>query len=93
MKMNKTIASLALFASATSAHAIVPPNLPTHKACITIYKGEKGATYAGDCDETANNKDLSKPLNKESGCAKGQASLVSYSVKVPACMPVGVVQL
>lgn len=90
----KSIGLLALLASSTAAHAIAP-RIPTplHKACIDIDSDESGAVYAGSCDQTRNNAKLNKPLNRQTGCAEGQARFTSRSVEIPACMPVGMVQL
>ncbi len=93
--MNKTITALALLASASSAHALIGPN-PTHEplntACVALYKGEGEAAYLGDCDQTKNNKKQNLEVN-ESGCPDGQAKFESYDVKLPNCMPIGIVQL
>ena len=62
-------------------------------ACTRVYTSESGAMHVSDCDQTANNEKLKKELHPETGCAEGQAKFTSYSVDIPACMPVGVVQL
>lgn len=91
--MSKSIGALALLASSSSAFALMPPDQTVHVACVSVYTHENGASFVSDCDETANNLALKKPLNAKSGCAKDQAKFVSTTIEIPACMPVGMVQL
>lgn len=82
--MNKTIASLAFLVSA-SAMALVPPNTPQPKnVCLSVYEGNQGEQYLGDCDLTKRNQETGAPLLKN-GCAQGQASVKSFQVRVPVC--------
>jgi hypothetical protein len=88
--MKKTIASLALLVSAGSAFALVGPgpNPPQPKnVCLSVYEGNQGESYLGDCDLTPNNKKHNVKL-LANGCAQGQASLKSFRIQVPACVPI-----
>lgn len=90
--MKKTIAAMALMASATSANALVPPGefLPEppepKKYCLSLYVDQNGNTEVSDCDMTEANKVYELEL-KENGCAEGQALMTVYDtdVKIPAC--------
>lgn len=98
--MKKSITSLALLVSATSAHALPPPqnpNAPKPKiviSCLDINSVEKdGSLYIGTCNESENNKTLNKKLNGN-GCADDQVAIRTLDKSpVAACMPVGAVQL
>jgi len=85
--MKKTIASLALLASTTSAFALIGPGGqagPTPKTyCLSLYESEDG-TYVGDCDQSKINLRSKRPVNAN-GCADGQAALQSVRVVIPAC--------
>lgn len=97
--MKKTIASLALFASASSAHALmidpsfnpsaeikaqgVPMPQPT-TLCLSINEDQKGNVYVGSCDETERNYLYSLPL-EANGCAEGQAAMITYEVEIKSC--------
>lgn len=97
MNFKKTIAAVAL--STSSAFALIGPPTQTKTYCLDLYEGQSGATYAGTCDQTANNKTLKKPL-LENGCAVDQVALSAhrvapgkFNIEIYACMPPGVVQL
>ncbi len=97
--MKKTIASLALFASASSAHALmidprlnqtgeitaqgVPMPQPT-TLCLSYNEDQKGQVYLGSCDETERNHLYSLPI-LENGCAEGQAALITYEIEIKSC--------
>jgi len=87
MNVNKTIASLALLISASSAQAIVGPGfeLPQpNTACVATYSAQDGSLYLGDCDKTEQNERFQLQLN-ENGCADNQAKFESFNVKLEAC--------
>ncbi len=96
MKFKTTIAAFALTAS--SAFALIGPGTTSKTYCLDQYEGQKGASYTGSCDQTANNKELGKAL-LENGCAEGQTALQALSfggkfdIEISSCMPPGVVQL
>jgi hypothetical protein len=87
--MKKTVASLAILASASSAFALIGPGdgnpRPQPKnVCLSLYQGERGESYLGDCDNSELNRQRRAPL-QANGCAAGQASLRSFSVRVKSC--------
>lgn len=96
MKFQTTIAAFALTAS--SAFALIGPDTTTKTYCLDQYESDKGVSYTGSCDQTANNKALGKVL-LENGCAEGQSALTALSfggkfdIEIASCMPPGVVQL
>lgn len=93
MKTSLAISTLALVAS-TQAMALIGPNpgREAHKACLTITEDGADGMYAGNCDETNNNKRAGKTI-LENGCAQGQAALTTFEIKLPACRDPRVVQL
>lgn len=98
--MKKSIASVALLVSASSALAIPvyrPPGTPVPQpktVCLDIYRSlEDGSTVVGSCDESQNNKIQEKELQKN-GCAEDQVAIYTFDTKlIDACMPAGMVQL
>ncbi len=84
----KTIASLAILASTTSAFALIGPGgqrLPRPKTvCLSVHEGETGELYVGDCDLSEQNRRTRVRL-QANGCARNQAALQSYSVTIKAC--------
>lgn len=95
--MKKTIATIALTAS-SSAFALMPQPAEIKTICLNLYENADGATYAGSCDEAANNVIRGDKI-LANGCAEGQASLtaVKYSqdfdINIRACLPPNVAQL
>lgn len=89
--MKKTIATLAILASA-SANALMPgpgahvPERPeTKTACIEVYEGySDGSLITGTCDATMKNEMYSKQL-MENGCAKGQAAMQVVENQIKSC--------
>ena len=86
--MNKTIASLAILASTSSAFALIGPGgtpRPEPRTyCLNLSQDEAGVSYVGDCDLKEINR-RSKAEIKENGCAEGQAAMQTLRVVVPAC--------
>lgn len=86
--MKKTIASMALLVSTTSAFALIGPggrDVPKPKTyCLSLYETEQNVAYVGDCDESDKNARYGLEL-KENGCADGQAALQSVRVRIPSC--------
>lgn len=85
--MKKTIASLALLASTTSAFALIGPGgqaAPEPKTyCLSLYESEDGA-YVGDCDNTQANVRAKRVINAN-GCADGQAAMQTTRVQIRSC--------
>lgn len=87
--MNKTIASLALTMSASSAFALIGPGpgkpqpKPNHY-CLSTYENTDGSLSLGTCDQTAMNERRQLKLN-ENGCADNQAEFQSRTIKIKAC--------
>lgn len=96
--MKKTITTLAMLASASSASALIaPPNgqEPQLKTiCLDVVAVSKDESLiAGSCDQAANNEYLRKPINAN-GCADDQVAIKTYGdVVVSSCLPPGAVQL
>ena len=87
--MKKTIASLAFLVVSTGAHAIIGPNPGVvapklNNYCLKTYEANDGSAYVSDCDSSARNKQLHLTLNAN-GCADGQVSLQSTTVKIKTC--------
>lgn len=86
--MKKTVASLAILASASSAFALIGPGGPgqprPRNYCVSSYHGQNGEAYVGDCDLTQQNLRRQAPL-LQNGCAQNQASLRSVRVRLAAC--------
>lgn len=87
--MKKTITSLAILASASSAFALVGPGGPGNhpkpkNVCLSHSVGNQGEAYVGDCDQSQMNRLRKLPL-LANGCAVNQASLRSLKVIIPAC--------
>jgi hypothetical protein len=91
--MKKTIVSLALIASATSAHALMAtdtagraqrPVRPTYKVCVSAYANRDGSISLGSCNKTPENIASRLPIF-ENGCARGQAAFTVTEVTIPAC--------
>jgi hypothetical protein len=96
--MKKSIATVALLVSASSAHALVRPrpghDLPvdpvqTKTVCLAVYGAEAdGSQNAGSCDQSLRNQMYSREL-KQNGCAEGQVAIKETTLEVPSC-PVAV---
>ena len=98
--MKKTIASIAICVSATTASAIIGPigpgnggfnsprpELPkAQKVCVSVYKtNTDGSKEAGSCDQTEANQIRSKKLLLN-GCAEGQVAMVlSRGLQMHSC--------
>ena len=100
MKINKSIAVLAM--SASSAFALIGPNpnLQKKTICLNVHENAKGVLFAGSCDESRNNKIQGLDL-LANGCAADQVSVVAtkfsantkFNVQVNSCLPPNIVQL
>lgn len=96
MNFKLTIAAVAL--SASSAFALIGPGTQIKTICLGSSTDANGVQYAGNCDESANNKTLQKPL-LPNGCAADQISVTAYgyqnkfNVEVTNCLPPNVAQL
>lgn len=99
MKVNKTVAALALSAS-SSAFALIAPPQDTKTICVSVYETADGVKYAGGCDEVRNNEAAGLPI-LENGCAANQIALTAtrwsadlpYNIEIGSCLPPNVVQL
>lgn len=90
--MKKTIATLAILASA-NAYALRGPGGPEHETvCLKTYKLSDKSIQAGSCDESRNNASQDREL-MENGCAKGQVAVSVEVDTISSCMPPGAVQL
>jgi hypothetical protein len=97
--MKKTIASLAILASTSSAMALIGPDFggprPELKSyCLKTYK-ESDYSKSIDCDATQlNQRAVEEGAQvKKNGCLKGQVALVtSVELPISKCMPPGVVE-
>ena len=98
--MKKTIASMALLASATSAMAIVGPingaqestmigggKVPTKKVyCLAEYEDQDGDVVVSSCDAKARNARFQNADLNKYGCLEGQAAMITYQeVNIPSC--------
>jgi len=98
--MKKSIASLAMLVSASSALSMpLPrnPNAPEPQVktiCINSYvDSTDGSLTAATCDQSENNKVLQRKL-LANGCAESQVAIKTYgNVAIEACMPAGMIQL
>ncbi len=92
--MKKTIALVALMASATTVLAMPGPRTqPKVKMCIQLYSAQDKSLVAKNCDESDNNAKLNLKIN-DNGCAKDQAAISSTDkLNIPKCMPAGMIQL
>jgi hypothetical protein len=102
--MKKTIASLAMLASAVSATtALAMPQPKDPSAPEPVVKTICMSTYSynadksidlGGCDESPNNVAEKRKI-MDNGCAEGQVALISIDdeIKIEACMPPGMAQL
>jgi hypothetical protein len=75
--MKRTVAALALSIS-TPSFALMIPASATKTICLDTYESETGVKFAGNCDQTPNNKEAGVAL-LENGCAEGQISLTSFA--------------
>ncbi len=86
--MKKTITSLALLASATSAQALIGPGGPRpvyNTYCLSNYETQDGQIYAGDCDLKDQNKRSGVEIT-ETGCAEDQVAIVTVKkLNIKAC--------
>lgn len=91
--MKKTIAVMALLATASSAQALIgPDHRPVKKLCLRAYANQDGSVSAG-CNEVRNNEAKNRRL-LQNGCAAGQiAVLTTRTVEIESCLPPGVAQL
>lgn len=86
---SKTIASVAMLVSTTSAFAFMAPNPgpvpePEHY-CVSLYTDDKGENATlGDCDLRERNERYDVELQKN-GCAEGQAAMITRDVKIKSC--------
>jgi hypothetical protein len=98
--MRKTITVLAITASSSSAFALRAPTVETINYCLNTFQNDSGATFAGTCDQSANNTTKQVPL-LENGCAAGQISLEAskyqgskeFSIVIYPCLPPNIAQL
>jgi hypothetical protein len=92
--MKKTIAAVALMASATTSMAMpFPHNEPPKTMCLKVYSAPDKSKEASDCDDSDNNATLKLKL-KANGCAAGQVVISTYDqLNIPKCMPAGAIQL
>lgn len=97
--MKKTITSLAMLMSATSASALIGPHKPdpseVRTACLKItHEDTDDSTTVGTCDASANNKKLKLKIY-QNGCAANQVAIrvVNDYPEISGCMPVGAIQL
>lgn len=88
MNKTKTIAGLAILASASNAFGLIGPGgrpqPEPRNYCLSLYQNEDGNAYVGDCDNTANNRRFKLKLN-QNGCADGQAAMQTIRVVIPSC--------
>ena len=85
--MKKTIASVALIASATSASALIfnPEQVETKTYCLGFYESVEGKKFVGDCDEKAANK-LYKLEVDENGCTENQVVMTTIkNIEIASC--------
>lgn len=89
--MKKTVAALAVLASATTAFALVRPGVgqPVQQpqqqtVCMSLHQDQDKSLYAGGCDMTARNK-MSSVRLKSNGCAEGQVSITVVGVGIRSC--------
>ena len=88
--MKKTIASLAILASANANALIAPypdnerPEIKT--VCLYVHQHTEadGSGYVGSCDETEKNK-MSRREILANGCAEGQVAMKVTKVEVRSC--------
>ena len=95
--MKKTVAAIAILASAAASQAMPPmpdPNAPKPKTvCLKMYQNQDGSTSLGSCDASRNNI-ISKARLGQNGCAAEQAAITTRNkIAISACLPPGVVQL
>lgn len=99
MKINTSIAAIALAASGTSS-ALVPAPLETKTICLSSYELNDGSILANSCNQAANNEELQLEI-LENGCAEGQIALTAtrwnqdqpWSIEIGNCLPPNVAQL
>jgi hypothetical protein len=101
MKKRTTIslAALAISASSSTFALIGSPN-DTKTYCLEMYTDASGSSYAGSCDQTANNARRGTQIG-ENGCAQSQVALTTgrwsseepYPIQIHACMPPNATQL
>jgi hypothetical protein len=101
MKKSISLAALAISASTASFAIIGPPtNIQIRNYCLKTLTNAVGGLTAGDCDETANNRQLNARLGPN-GCADRQISLTTtkmsherdFPIRINPCLPPGAVQL
>ena len=92
--MKKTIAAVALMASANTVMALAPPpSNPAKTVCLNVYTVKDKSKVAADCDDSDNNARLSRKI-QQSGCTSRQVAITTYDqLNIPKCMPAGAVQL
>jgi hypothetical protein len=94
--MKKTVASLAILASLSTANALVGPGDSTSrtpnpkprptpvKACLNTYQMADGSVVAGECDASEQNKIYGVEI-LENGCAEEQVAVSFVGVTVRTC--------
>ena len=85
--MKKTIMALALTTASSSAFALTGPGfgaIASKTLCLDAYQNENGVSFAGACDQSANNV-YNKAVILENGCAEGQIALVSLKFNNKDC--------
>lgn len=101
MKKRTTISLAALAISASSStFALIAGPTDTKTYCLEMYTDTCGSSYAGSCDQTANNERRGAQIG-ENGCAQGQVALSTgrwspdepYQIEIHACMPPNAAQL
>jgi hypothetical protein len=87
--VKKTIASLAILASVSTASALTRPISrgqvpPPETACLTLSQNEDGSQQAGKCDMTDRNH-KSRAETLESGCTEDQVAVTIVGVSIKSC--------
>lgn len=92
--MKKTIAALAILASASTSQALMPEfdGLEINKSkqterviCLSeLYTENDGSKVLGACDESEANESYGAQL-MANGCAEGQLAIQSVELKIESC--------
>lgn len=93
--MKRTIAAVALLASASTSQALIEPGVfgadetksrqPERVICLSEYSPEAdGSRNVGACDESNANRVYGLEI-MANGCAEGQLALRSVSVQIESC--------
>lgn len=92
--MKKTIAALAILASASTSQALMPEGMylegdkskQTERViCLSeLYTENDGSKVIGSCDESEANAEYGAEL-KANGCAEGQLAIRTVSLQIESC--------